>query len=136
MTVRDVLAPGLLAAMVLVTLPLSCAAQRPGSDSWDDQNSAVEWGDGVTPEELIRERDMMSLESFQELQQEMDDQHRALEEGFILEEGLEEDPEAVEPEPATFRERMAYTLEKAGLVTWAVFTVAFSLGMAALPFLI
>ena len=137
---RHVSALGFAATVVLLALVLGCAARRQASDLHYDRTPGVEQGDVVTPEELIRERDMMTLESFQELQQEMDHRVGLSEEGLLLEEDLEEDseeaPEFVEPEPPGLRYRAGRTLEKAGLVTWAVFTVAFSLGMAALPFLI
>ena len=140
MSRRHVSLLGFAATVVILALVLGCAARRQASDLRDDRTPGVERGDVGTPEELIRERDVMTLESFQELQQEMDDRIGLSEEGFLLEEDLDEDseqaPELVEPEPPGLRERTGRALEKAGLVTWAVFTVVFSLGMAALPFLI
>jgi hypothetical protein len=128
------------ATVVLLALVIGCAARRRASHLHDHQIPGVERGDAVTPEELIRERDMMTLESFQELQQEMDDRSDLSDEDFLLEEDLEKDsdeaPDSAEPEPPGLGERAGHAIETAGLVTWAVFTVAFSLGMAALPFLI
>jgi hypothetical protein len=132
MTGRWVSAVGLATGVLLVLVALGCATRRQASDvSYDyDEAPGEVYSEAETPERMLREQDMMRLETYQELQREMD-------EGVASAEGdMLEDPYYEDVEPPGFGEKTGNFFQTAGLVTWAVFTVAFSLGMAALPFLI
>jgi hypothetical protein len=133
MTGRWASAVGLAAGVLLVVVALGCAARQQASDvsyyEYEEAPGEV-YSEAETPERMLREQDMMRLETYQELQREMD-------EGIASAEGdMAEDPYYQDVEPPGFGEKTGNFFQTAGLVTWAVFTVAFSLGMAALPFLI
>jgi len=132
MTSRWASALGLATGVLLFMVALGCAARRQASDvsaGYEEAPGEV-YSEAETPERMLREQDMMRLETYQELQREMD-------EGIASAEGgMEEDPYYQDVEPPGFGEKTGNFFQTAGLVTWAVFTVAFSLGMAALPFLI
>jgi len=123
----------LAVVVLLVAVAVGCAARRQASDmNYDyDGTPGREFADAETPEELLRERDTMRLESYQQLQREMDDGVSS------MDENMEDDYYYYEEvEPPGVGERTGNAMQKAGLVAWSVFTVAFTLGMAALPFLI
>jgi hypothetical protein len=130
-------AVGLAAAVAFVAVAMSCAAQRSAPDPHELSREVERDDDVLTAEDVIRRHDIRrlgSLQEFQDEQEEMDERIRRLE--------LEGDGEATESvpgataEPDGFGERAKRVFETAGKVTYTVFVVAFTLGMAALPFLI
>lgn len=138
MTVRCVLGLALTTTVVIVGIAVGCAARRNASDLETGRESEMEQRGELAAEELLREQDDMRVESFQDMHREMQELQREMDERLLAleEETEEQDEEMLEPEPPGFRERMGKALETAGLVTYTVFTVVFSLGLTALPFLI
>ena len=126
MTRRWASAVGLATGVLLVVVALGCAARRQASDvSYDyEETPGGQYSEADTPEEMLRERDMMRLEHYQELQREMDDGIGS------VEEGMDEDPYYQDVEPPTFGEKTGNFFQTAGLVTsgasgWVVRGVTF-----------
>jgi len=86
-------------------------------------------GDPVTAEDVIREQDLDRLWSLEEY---ADEQHNLDAEIALLDGEKAGDADY----PPEGEERPRGTMEHVGRATWSVFVVAFTLGMAALPFLV
>lgn len=118
-------AMGLGAAVLLIVVSMSCAPQR--TPRVEDPTLRAE--DGVrmlTAEDVIREHDLERLWTLEEFAAE---QHQLDADIALLEQ------EVAQADYAS-RSRTRRTMEHVGRATWSVFVVAFTLGMAALPFLI
>jgi hypothetical protein len=114
-------AAGLVVTALVLVVAVSCAPQQPITP----EEASYE-GDVLTAEQVIRHHDLKrlwALDEFALQQQELD----------IDLASLDQDITEVDYEARTKRER---TLAHIGRATWSFLTVAVTLGMTALPFLI
>jgi hypothetical protein len=112
-----------LTALVLAA-PTSCAP--PQAARLPEDAPAARTGGPATAEDVIREHDLQrlwSLEEYAAEQEQLDAEIALLER------------EVADADYAS-QTQTGRTLEHVGRATWSVFVVAFTLGMAALPFLI
>jgi len=113
------------AAGLLVIASLANCASRQAARV-QDANTASRPGEPVTAEDVIREHDLERLWSLEEY---ADEQHD-LDAEIALLDGERAGDADYPPE------EQEHKLESFGRATWSVFVVAFTLGMAALPFLV
>jgi hypothetical protein len=105
----------------------SCAARQAAHVQDADATSP---GARVTAEDVIRENDLERLWSLEEYAAE---QHQLDAEIALLDGDVSGDADFAAD---SAEKRPGSTMESVGRATWSVLVVAFTLGMAALPFLV
>jgi hypothetical protein len=115
-------AASLIVALLVVLAPMACGPRRAPTVA--DSEPVTPAGQPLTAEEVIRESDLHRLVGLDDIsaQAQFEEDMRYLD--------GHGDPDVI---PAA---ESKTTLEHIGRATWSVLTIAFTLGMAALPFLI
>ncbi len=116
------------AGMFVVAWLISCAPQQ--AQVQQDVEPTARLGKAVTAEDVIRENDLERLWSLEEYAAE---QHQLDREMDLLEGDVAGDADFAADDT---EERPGGRMEHIGRATWSVLVVAFTLGMAALPFLV
>ena len=116
----------LAAGALIVTLALSCAprraiVERDAPPVWTEPDIAT------TPADRTSGRAADDFDSLQDLQDEMDERIRLLD---------EQDAEPASRTQPSFGTRVSRRLDKIGKATFSVIVVAVTLGMVALPYLL
>jgi hypothetical protein len=119
---------GVCAAGLVVIVWVAGCGPRQGARVQDGDATARQ-AERVTAEDVIREHDLERLWSLEEYAAE---QHALDAEVALLDGEIADDADY----RADAEERAGGTMEHVGRATWSVLVVAFTLGMAALPFLV
>jgi hypothetical protein len=122
----------LVVAVASLSLAVSCGARRNASQLSEmppnDAESA--YAPASTREQALYESDVMRVQELEEFHDDMDERLRLLDDGARVA-ALQQ-----QQEEETFGDRAGRFFEKVGVASYAVLSVAMTLGMAALPFLI